>query len=123
VVTNSSAGVVSRRDYKPFGEEIGAGIGSRTTAMGYSVADGVRQRFTSKERDNETGLDYFVARYYSSTQGRFTSADPLEASARLLNPQTWNRYTYVINNPLRLIDPDGLSPRDPFSVLMKIAQN
>src|ERR1044072_5620988 len=63
VVTTSSAGVVSRHDYKPFGEEIGAGTGSRTTGMGYSVADGVRQRFTQKERDVETGLDYFGARY------------------------------------------------------------
>ena len=82
----------------------------------------MRQQFTAKERDNETGLDYFLARYYSSTQGRFTSTDPLEASARLRNPQTWNRYTYVLNNPLRLVDPDGLSDKDPFTVLMQVVQ-
>jgi RHS repeat-associated protein len=75
VVTNSSGGVVSRHDYKPFGEEAGSGIGGRTTGMGFSVADGVRQKFTRKERDVETGLDYFLARYFSSTQGRFTSPD------------------------------------------------
>src|SRR5262249_5790228 len=66
---------VSRHDYLPFGEELFAGTGGRTTAQGYSATDGVRQHFTSKERDNETGLDYFGARYYASAQGRFTGVD------------------------------------------------
>ena len=43
---------------------------------GYNATDGVRQKFTSKERDIETELDYFEARYYSSMQGRFTGVDP-----------------------------------------------
>jgi RHS repeat-associated protein len=63
---------------------------------------------TSKERDNETGLDFFEARYYGSTQGRFTSPDPLLSSGMVVDPQSWNRYSYVLNNPLVLIDPDGL---------------
>jgi len=63
---------------------------------------------TQKERDNESGLDYFGARYYGSNLGRFTSPDPLFASGRATSPQTWNRYAYVLNNPLRLIDPNGL---------------
>jgi RHS repeat-associated protein len=63
---------------------------------------------TSKERDNETNLDYFLARYYSSVQGRFTSPDPLLESAEPKRPQSWNRYTYVLNNPLKFVDPDGL---------------
>src|SRR6267378_1744009 len=63
---------------------------------------------TQKERDNETGLDYFGARYYSSTQGRFTSVDPENAGAVPMNPQSWNAYSYSLNNPLRFIDPDGL---------------
>jgi RHS repeat-associated protein len=108
VVTDSPAAVVSRHDYKPFGEEIGAGIGGRTTGMGYSVADGLRQKFTQKERDNETGLDFFEARYYSSGQGRFSSVDPENAGASLIHPQSWNGYSYSLNNPLRFIDPDGL---------------
>src|SRR5207244_7229363 len=78
VVTNSSAGVASRHDYMPFGEEVGAGIGGRTGGMGYSAADGLRQKFTSKERDIETVLDYFGARYSESTQGRFTGVDPYD---------------------------------------------
>ena len=63
---------------------------------------------TSKERDSETGLDYFLARYFSSTQGRFISPDPLLASGIPGTPQSWNRYTYCINNPLLFVDPDGL---------------
>jgi RHS repeat-associated protein len=72
----------------------------------------VRQQFTSKERDVETGLDYFGARCFSSIQGRFTSADPLLASGETGNPKSWNRYAYVLNNPTRLIDPNGLDDAD-----------
>ena len=98
---------VKRHDYLPFGEELLAPTGGRSTPFGYSGSDAVRQQFTQKERDVETGLDYFEARYYASTQGRFTSVDPLLASAKRRNPQTWNRYTYGMNNPLRFTDPDG----------------
>ena len=63
---------------------------------------------TAKERDVETGLDYFEARYYSSTQGRFTSADPIFIkSDRVIDPQRLNLYAYVRNNPLVYVDPDG----------------
>jgi RHS repeat-associated protein len=66
------------------------------------------QQFTLKERDVETGLDYFDARYYASIQGRFTSPDPLLASGQAKLPQSWNRYTYGVNNPLINVDPTGL---------------
>jgi RHS repeat-associated protein len=104
----------------------GTGIGGRTTGMGFSIIDGLRQKFTSKERDNETGLDYFLARYYSSTQGRFTSPDEFKGGARelyglgsgasekqalaysdIFSPQSLNKYQYCLNNPLRYLDPDG----------------
>jgi RHS repeat-associated protein len=117
---------VSRHDYLPFGEELGANFGGRTTSQGYTNNDGARQKFTEKERDIETGLDYFGARYYGSMQGRFTSVDPYnivrEAQitaqsnadkaanqlARYLSaPQQWNRYAYVANNPLKYVDPSG----------------
>jgi RHS repeat-associated protein len=83
---------------------------------------------TRKERDNETGLDYFLARYYSSTQGRFTSPDEFtggpdelydfadDASdnptfyADLSNPQSLNKYQYTYNDPLNLTDDDGHCP-------------
>jgi RHS repeat-associated protein len=93
----------------PYGEELFALTGGRTTAQGYNVSDGVRQQFTQKERDIETGLDYFLARYYSSSQGRFTSIDPenYQAMRDLSDAQSWNAYAYVNNNPLARIDPDG----------------
>ncbi|HJP90514.1 MAG TPA: RHS repeat-associated core domain-containing protein [Pyrinomonadaceae bacterium] len=99
---------VKRHDYLPFGEELSAPTGVRTSALGYSVSDGVRQQFTLKERDIETGLDYFNARYHSSSQGRFTSVDPENAGAEISEPQTWNGYNYARNNPLSFVDPDGL---------------
>jgi RHS repeat-associated protein len=71
----------------------------------------VRQQFTDKERDGETGLDYFLARYYSSAQGRFTSVDPENAGADLEKPQSWNGYAHTLNNPTTNTDPDGLKVR------------
>ncbi len=105
--TGSLAGI-KRHDYLPFGEEIFANTGGRTSAQGY-VSDSLRQQFTSYERDDETGVDYAQARYYSSQLGRFSSTDPLLASGRSAMPQSWNRYAYVLNNPLLLTDPTGLS--------------
>jgi RHS repeat-associated protein len=65
-------------------------------------------RITGKERDSETGLDYFGARYFSEAQGRFSSPDPKQFSKRTIeNPQKWNKYAYVLNNPLALFGPDG----------------
>jgi RHS repeat-associated protein len=99
---------LKRHDYLPFGEELFAPTSGRTAAQGYASDDGVRQHFTAKERDVETGLDYFGARYYASIQGRFTAADPLLSSGRSLQPQSWNRYSYVVNRPLSVVDPNGL---------------
>jgi RHS repeat-associated protein len=85
------------------------GTGGRTAAQGYSQFAGVRQRFTGKERDTETGLDYFGARYYSSSIGRFTSPDPLYLDMRRLSdPQQSSLHNYARNNPLKYIDPNGL---------------
>ena len=65
--------------------------------------------FTGKERDAESGLDYFGARYYSSSMGRFSSPDPSGlAYADMTNPQSLNLYSYVLNNPLINIDPSGM---------------
>jgi RHS repeat-associated protein len=65
-------------------------------------------RYTGKERDTESGNDYFGARYYASSMGRFMSPDPLYLEMhRLSDPQQLNLYSYVPNNPLSLTDPDG----------------
>jgi RHS repeat-associated protein len=84
-------------------------------------------KFTGKERDSETGLDYFGARYYGSNMGRFLSPDefaggPVDVNggdpappgplpyADITNPQSLNKYSYTYNNPLRYTDPDGHCP-------------
>lgn len=69
-------------------------------------------RSPGKERDSESGLDYFGARYNASTMGRFLSPDPSNLSVFFSNPQSWNRYAYVYNNPLRLTDDNGKWPAD-----------
>lgn len=107
LLTTGQAAVKARHDYAPFGEELTPLLGGRSSQLQY-VVDGLRQKFTGQERDSETDLDYFIARYYSSKQGRFTSADPLMDSATDTNPQTWNRYAYVMNNPLNFTDPSGM---------------
>jgi RHS repeat-associated protein len=107
VVTKADGTIKARYDYLPYGEEIPASIGGRGLVAGYGGADSTRQKFTAKERDNESGLDYLGARYYSSAQGRFTSADEPLAGQEAKDPQTWNLYAYTSNNPLNRVDPDG----------------
>ena len=111
LVTSATGAVKTRRDYLAFGEEIASTLGQRGQVTGYGANEGLRQQFTSKERDGESGLDYFLARYYSSTKGRFTSVDPLLSSGNGYDPQTWNRYIYTLNCPLRYTDPFGLALR------------
>src|SRR5271170_1956699 len=68
-----------------------------------------RSRSTGKERDTESGLDYFGARYYASTMGRFMGPDPSGlVFASFANPQSLNLYSYAQNNPLIYTDPTGL---------------
>jgi RHS repeat-associated protein len=116
---SGSLGGIRRRDFLPFGEELQAGIGIRSASLGYG-GDSIRQKFTGKERDDETGNDFFEARYYSPIQGRFTTVDPYDPlnsgednASRdyyILQPQNWNRYAYALNNPNKYVDPDGKNP-------------
>jgi RHS repeat-associated protein len=65
-------------------------------------------KFTGHERDESIGLDYMRARFNSPTQGRFLSRDPvLQAKRALKSPEQWNRYAYVMANPLKYVDPNG----------------
>jgi RHS repeat-associated protein len=76
------------------------------------VADGTPTEhylFTGQERDSESTLDYFNARHYTSALGRFMVPDPSGTlSANSANPQSWNQYTYVLNNPIVFADSTGL---------------
>jgi RHS repeat-associated protein len=105
--TDANGALIARHDYHPFGEEILTST-QRTPGLGYA-ADTVRKQFTGYERDNETDLDFAQA-MYSNRLGRFVTTDPLQASAVVRDPQTWNRYSYALNNPLKLNDPTGLKP-------------
>jgi len=104
-MTDESGAVVWRAVYMPFGEE---------NSIAGSAAN--NKRFAGKEKDAETGLSYFGARYEDPRTGRFISVDPVGAvdprtsktnEALLLNPQRLNTYANALNNPYRYVDPDG----------------
>jgi RHS repeat-associated protein len=117
MTTDASGTPLALHDYVPFGDEIPAAVDSRGSL--YGAADGVNKKFTGQYRDPETansampsGLDYFGARYFSAAQGRFTTPDLPLLDQHPENPQSWNLYAYVRNNPLRLTDPTGESAVD-----------
>ena len=94
--------VAARNDYLPFGEVFSGVSGDPTVT---------RRLFSGKERDAESGFDYFGARYYASGIGRFTATDPVTLiSSAQADPQLWNKYAYVRNSPLGHTDPDGRCP-------------
>ncbi len=116
LITDGSANTAECLDYYPFGREIPTGANGRPACYSSGTypanPDIASEKFTGKERDNETGLDFFDARYFSAAQGRFTSPDWSASPqpvpyADLTDPQTLNLYGYVRNNPLSKSDPDG----------------
>jgi len=108
-VLDEQGNVVERRDYLPYGQErfVHEELNAPDTEQGY----------TGKELDDETGLNYYGARYYDPVTGRFITMDPLllnldkmsqaQRNAFLSNPQNLNMYSYVQNNPVRYTDPTG----------------
>ncbi len=100
LITDAAGNPVATHRYYPFGKE-------QTP-----LQEAERMKFTGHERDlaSATGdgddLDYMHARHYSLITGRFLSFDPIGGNPRA--PQTWNRYSYVMNRPLMYIDPQGL---------------
>ncbi len=110
VITNETGAVTTRKDYAAFGDEVvSAQRVSGSSGNGYDTAT-TRKDYTGYEKDTESGLEFAQARYYNPTHGRFTSVDPLMASANVRNPQTLNRYSYVLNSPYKFSDPLGLLP-------------
>jgi RHS repeat-associated protein len=96
VITDEAGAVVSQHHYLPFGEE-------RPGTIDPSLNT---RAFTGHERDADTGMDYMLARYYSSSLARFLSPDQ-GGDTQLANPQSWNKYVYTGNNPLNYVDPNG----------------
>jgi RHS repeat-associated protein len=105
VITDQNGAVTTRKDYAAFGDE--SSTAQRTSGLKYDSSE-TRKSYTGYEKDGESGLDFAEARYYNSTHGRFTSVDPMTASADTKNPQTFNRYSYVLNSPYKFTDPLGL---------------
>jgi len=110
-MTNANGTVVWQADYKPFGEEY--------STAGTATND---RRFVGKEKDEETGLSYFGARYEDAKIGRFIAPDPVRAvdphssktyEKLLMEPQRLNTYAYALNNPNRWCDPQGLEVPPP----------
>jgi RHS repeat-associated protein len=97
VITDSSGTLVERVKYYPFGE----------------IREGGSEKyqFTGKEKDKLTDWYYFEARYYNPEFKHFTQADTVEPD--IYDPQDLNRYAYVRNNPLKLVDPKGHDYFDP----------
>lgn len=106
VITDQLGAVKDRKDFSAFGEE--SYSAQRSSNAEYSAADQLRKNYTGYEKDGESGLEFAQARYYNPKHGRFTSVDPLTASANVKNPQTFNRYSYVLNSPYKFVDPLGL---------------
>lgn len=110
-ISDSNGQLVTRNDFFPFG--------------GYTappVTGTEELQFTGHERDDLGGnleghLDYMHARYYTPQLGRFLSMDPAERSMDPAVPQSWNRYTYAMDNPLRYRDPDGEAVETPWDAL------
>jgi len=105
VITDSAGNIKSESDYYPWGGE-----------LQFVNNDSNHYKFTGKERDSESGLDYFGARYYSNGLGRFISADwsatPIPVPyADFGDPQSLNLYSYVRNIPSSLTDADGHQSR------------
>jgi RHS repeat-associated protein len=94
LITDASGNVVGTMDHLPFGEDAGV------------VGESEKHRFTTYERDGESGTDYAINRQYSQSAGRFMRPDPV--GGRLIEPQSFNRYEYTLNDPINLIDPLGL---------------
>jgi hypothetical protein len=91
---------VRRYDYQPFGTDLLAGIGSRTVAQEYqAVADDRNLKFTGQERDAETTLDWFSGAAYEWGGGAVSECVFEECGADSGDPQSWNGYSSVGNNP------------------------
>ena len=136
LITDSSGNCLNQWDYFPFGGQISNALADGNREYQCSVTTGETLKFTGKERGvakTEGALDYFGARYFSSDHGRWTSPDQYNAmlikqnmevaglptaaassffNGYIENPQNWNQYAYVKNNPFRFTDPTGTAPVD-----------
>lgn len=98
----AQAKIISHEEYYPYGGT--AYIGGSKEKANEKIASTKRYRYSGKERDDETGMYYYGARYYAPWLGRFCACDPIGINGGM------NVYTFVINNPVRFVDLIGLEP-------------
>ena len=110
-VADKTAGVTERLSYDAWGKRRNANGSPDTTC---SITSAIGKGFTGQEMMDSLCLINMNARIYDPTIGRFLSADPTVPAP--FNGQSYNRYTYVLNNPLSLTDPTGLAGQTPFHV-------
>lgn len=95
--------VLATGDFAPFGQMLSKGSQSAANSVPFTGGE---------QHDTETGLDTYKFRSYNSKLGRWMSPDPSgEHYANLDNPQSFNLYTYVINDPLKYLDQLGLEAK------------
>ncbi|MEW6364485.1 MAG: RHS repeat-associated core domain-containing protein [Acidobacteriota bacterium] len=98
MITDQAGKILYSAGFGPYGNEQITWVDKCSPAL----------KFSGKERDRDTGFDYYGARYFASTQHRWISPDPVRTQdAAVATPQMWNLYSYVANNPISLTDPDG----------------
>jgi RHS repeat-associated protein len=107
----ASGNVISRHDYLPFGEELPANVGNANGRTGLRRQRRHCEKYTGMETDS-TGLLHTLWRKYDNLAGRWTTANPYNPSMNVTNPQSFNRYTYVNNDPINSVDPAGLALAD-----------
>jgi RHS repeat-associated protein len=110
-ITSTTGVIVARHDYVAFGEELGT-VGMRTAGQGYGGLDASRKKYASMEKDEATGMSHTLWRKYDSFSARWTTPDPYGGSMQLASPQSFNRYTYVNNDPVNHVDLTGLMLSD-----------
>jgi len=108
-IVSNSGYVLGRNDFTAYGEEIASAVGLRTASQGFGSPISVRQKYGLTERDDATGTDHTWFRKHENRAGRWTSPDPYGGSMSLDDPQSHNRYSYVVNQPINFIDPSGLT--------------
>ena len=89
-------------------QSVAFGDGFTQSSTDQYGAEQDNNQFTGQDRDLETNTTHFQFRQYKSTEGRWMSPDPYSGSYDFSNPQSFNRYPYVLNNPYSSIDPKGL---------------
>ncbi len=107
-VTNNNGFVVARTDHQAFGGEVGYGTGQRSVEQGYNVGKVTKQGYGLTENDQGSGQQHTWFRKLETSAGRWTGPDPYKGSMSLGNPQSFNRYSYVENQPTNFVDPSGL---------------